>query len=231
MVESSTVIAGGITRESRSVGALALVFAFGCQEVPAPEGWEAETRSGELDKELPNFPLYYHGAGNFFDTADPANTLIGTYTFDMERGMNYEHVRYIDREIIAIHVFDLDPSDGTDPDREYLIDIDEKGKATGCALAPFPLPNVFSRDWWLHNDMVYQGTETINGFLADCWEGVVPEFGAPARYCNRADVYPDFAPLLKVVATFEFYDYFGRELESSDVSPSLFGLPKVCRDV
>lgn len=202
----------------------------GCME-PVDYGSDekALTTQGE-DLEFPNFPLHYRGVGVFRDLADPQNTLIGDYTFNMELGVNTEYVSYIDRDIIAMQVYDLDPSDGTDPDREYFIELDHRGKPESCSLAPFPIPNVFYRDWWLHNDMVYDGQEVVNGYVADCWSGAIPEFGgAPARFCNRADAYPNFAPLLKQVATFVFYDYNGKELAHHDTPKSHFKLPRVCR--
>lgn len=199
-----------------------------------PTGIDIEEKaisSGDTENlEFPNFPLFYSGIGVFQDTADPQNTLIGRYTFNMELGVNYEVVNYIDRDIISLPVYDLDPSDGTDPDREYLIELDDRGRAQSCALAEFPLPNVFSRDWWVHNNMIYQGQETINGYVADCWAGAIPEFGgAPARFCNRASEYPNYAPLLKQVVTFVFYDYNGHALSRHDTPRSLFKIPRICR--
>lgn len=200
----------------------------GCMQPTDYDSGQAQQASAADGLAFPNFPLYYSGIGVFHDLADPQNTLIGTYTFDMERGVNHEFVNYIDHNILAMHFYDLDPSDGTDPDREYFIELDERGRPESCSLAPFPLPNIFLRDWWLHNNMVYVGQETINGYLADCWEGVIPEFGAPARFCNRASVYPDFAPLEKQVATFVFRDYNG-EVLTKKPKPRLFKLPRVCR--
>jgi hypothetical protein len=185
------------------------------------------------DKAFPNFPLRYRGSGYFVDTANPAgNFLAQQYIFDMERGVNREVGTYIDREQLIFNVYDLDPSDGTDPDREYFV---QKNPATGqdeCVLNPFPLPNVFRREWWLQSNMHYVGTETINGFAADCWEGELPGAGLPAKFCNRADRYPDFAPVLKKIATFEFRDHYGEALSKQDApEPSFFKLPHLCRDL
>ncbi len=212
--------------------ALFLFFMLaGCDEFGEDYGHHAAAGTvsdDPEDKEFPEFPLYYTGTGVFFNELDPTDTLIGIYTYDMEEGVNHEIVHWVDRTIVAIMEYDLE---GDEPDREYWIDLDEKGRPTDCELAEFPLPNVFHRDWWLENDMVYEGTDEINGFAAHCWAGEMPEAGFPVRYCNRADVYPEFSPLLKQVAHFTFEDYDGRELEKSDIQPSLFKLPRECRDL
>jgi hypothetical protein len=202
----------------------------GTEEQPIEERQAAlDTDSG---KPFPNFPLRYRSSGRFQDVSTPPNRLVARYTFDMELGVNREEVAWVDRETLIFNVYDLDPSDGTDPDREYFI---EKNPTTGrleCTLNPFPLPNVFSRDWWLGNNMVYQGTETIEGWLADCWAGTVPGVGLEARFCNRADKYPNLAPLLKKLGPFEFFDYFGTPLEGREAPPpSFFRLPRICRDL
>jgi hypothetical protein len=200
----------------------------GPEEQPIDESQIALDTGG--GKPFPKFPLRYRGSGRFQDVSTPPNRLVARYTFDMELGVNREEVAWVDRETLIFNVYDLDPRDGTDPDREYFI---EENPATGkleCTLNPIPLPNVFSRKWWLSNNMVYQGTETIGGWLADCWAGAIPGIGLEVRFCNRADKYPNLAPLLKKLGPFEFFDHFGTALDRKEVPPpSFFKLPRICR--
>lgn len=182
------------------------------------------------DKPLPDFPLRYRGSGRFLHTEIPSFQLVAWYTFDMEVGVNRELATFIDREIEIFNVYDLDPSDGVDPDREYFIERDPLTGELHCTLNEPPLPNVFSRDWWLGNDMVYVGTETVSGFEADCWEGAIPGIGLPVKLCSRADRYPELALLLKALGPFEFYDHFGVSLEGETrPPPAYFKLPQVCK--
>jgi hypothetical protein len=205
-------------------------------EQPEQPGQSVDKTQAAFDsnggKTFPQFPLRYRSAGRFQDVSTPPNRLVARYVFDMELGVNREEVAWVDHETLIFNVYDLDPSDGTDPDREYFI---EKNPATGeleCTLNPFPLPNVFSRDWWLSNNMVYQGTATIEGWLADCWAGAIPGIGLEVRFCNRADKYPNLAPLLKKLGPFEFFDYFGTALTAAEAPPpSFFRLPRICRDL
>jgi hypothetical protein len=176
-----------------------------------PEGSARAALAG--DKPLPNFPLQYRGAGRFLHTEIPSFQLVARYTFDMERGVNREVATFIDHEIEIFNVYDLDPSDGVDPDREYFIERDPDTGDLTCTLNEPPLPNVFSRDWWLSNNMVYAGTEVVSGFEADCWTGAVPGIGLPVKLCSRADRYPELSLLLKKLGPFEFYDHFGVSLE------------------
>ncbi|HXU29950.1 MAG TPA: hypothetical protein VN851_05165, partial [Thermoanaerobaculia bacterium] len=128
------------------------------------------------------------------------------------------------------NVYDLDPSDGVDPDREYFIERDPQTGQLHCTLNQPPLPNVFSRDWWLGNDMVYVGTETVSGFTADCWTGAIPGIGLPVKLCSRADKYPELSLLLKKLGPFEFYDHYGVSLEGSNQPPpAYFKLPQICK--
>jgi hypothetical protein len=184
----------------------------------------------ETDKPLPNFPLRYRGTGRFQQVGVPTAQLVAFYTFDMERGVNREVATYVDREIEIFNVYDLDPSDGTDPDREYFIERNPDTGELECTLNEPALPNVFSRDWWLSNDMVYVGTETVSGFEADCWTGAVPGIGIPVKLCSRADKYPELALLLKKLGPFEFYDHLGFSLdESTQPPPAFFKLPQICK--
>jgi hypothetical protein len=124
----------------------------------------------------------------------------------------------------------MDPSDGDDPDREYFIERDQQTGKLRCTLNVPPLPNVFSRDWWLSNNMVYVGTEMVSGFEADCWTGAIPGIGLPVKLCSRADKYPELSLLLKQLGPFEFYDYFGVSLEDENAPPpAYFKLPQICK--
>jgi hypothetical protein len=184
----------------------------------------------KIDKPLPNFPLRYRGAGRFRHIEIPSFQLVATYTFDMEKGVNREVATFIDREIEIFNVYDMDPSDGIDPDREYFIERDQETGRLRCTLNEPPLPNVFSRDWWLSNNMVYTGTETVSGFEADCWTGAIPGIGLPVKLCSRADKYPELSLLLKQLGPFEFYDHFGVSLEGeSSPPPAYFKLPHICK--
>ena len=184
----------------------------------------------KVDKPLPNFPLRYRGAGRFRHAEIPSFQLVARYTFDMETGVNREVATFIDREIEIFNVYDMDPSDGVDPDREYFIERDPQTGELHCTLNVPPLPNVFSRDWWLSNNMVYAGTEMVSGFLADCWTGAVPGIGLPVKLCSRADKYPELSLLLKQLGPFEFYDHFGVSLEDENAPPpAYFKLPQICK--
>jgi hypothetical protein len=184
------------------------------------------------DKPLPNFPLRYRGAGRFRHAEIPSFQLVAHYLFDMEKGVNRELATYIDHEIEIYNVYDMDPSDGIDPDREYFLERDLETGEVHCTLNEPALPNVFSRDWWLGNDMEYIGTETVSGFEADCWAGVVPGIGFPVKLCSRADKYPELSLLLKKLGPFEFYDHFGVSLEGENQPPpAYFKLPQICKDL
>jgi hypothetical protein len=186
----------------------------------------------EVAKPLPNFPLRYRGAGRFLHTEIPSFQLVARYTFDLERGVNREVAAFIDREIEIFNVYDMDPSDGVDPDREYFIERDQQTGKLRCTLNEPPLPNVFSRDWWLSNNMVYAGTEMVSGFEADCWTGAIPGIGLPVKLCSRADKYPELSLLLKQLGPFEFYDYFGVSLEDEKAPPAAyFKLPQICKNL
>lgn len=188
------------------------------------------TRTGTVAKPLPNFPLRYRGAGRFLHTEIPSFQLVANYTFDMKAGVNHEVATFIDHEVEIFNVYDMDPSDGVDPDREYFIERDQQTGILHCTLNEPPLPNVFSRDWWLSNNMVYTGTEMVSGFEADCWTGAIPSIGLPVKLCSRADKYPELALLLKKLGPFEFYDHFGVSLEGeSSPPPSYFKLPQICK--
>lgn len=199
----------------------------------------AQTEKSEVDivqieaavsKPLPNFPLRYRGAGRFRHAEIPSFQLVARYTFDMEAGVNREMATFIDREIEIFNVYDMDPSDGVDPDREYFIERDQQTGELRCTLNEPPLPNVFSRDWWLSNNMVYVGTEMVSGFEADCWTGAVPGIGLPVKLCSRADKYPELSLLLKQLGPFEFYDHFGVSLEGENAPPpAYFKLPQICK--
>ena len=199
----------------------------------------AQTAKSEVDivqieaavsKPLPNFPLRYRGAGRFRHAEIPSFQLVARYTFDMEAGVNRELATFIDREIEIFNVYDMDPSDGVDPDREYFIERDQQTGELRCTLNEPPLPNVFSRDWWLSNNMVYAGTEMVSGFEADCWTGAVPGIGLPVKLCSRADKYPELSLLLKQLGPFEFYDHFGVSLEGGNAPPpAYFKLPQICK--
>src|SRR5262245_51747357 len=213
-----------------------LLAVVGCGPTESPA--EAPPRVGavgaalEADKPLPNFPLRYRGAGRFRHADIPSFQLVARYAFDMEAGVNREVATFIDREIEIFNVYDLDPSDGVDPDREYFIERNPETGELGCTLNEPPLPNVFSRDWWLGNDMVYVGTETVSGFEADCWTGAVPGIGIPVKLCSRADRYPELSLLLKQLGPFEFYDHFGVSLEGENAPPpAYFKLPQICKDL
>lgn len=183
-----------------------------------------------VDKPLPNFPLRYRGAGRFRHTEIPSFQLVAGYTFDMEKGVNHEVATFIDREIEIYNVYDMDPSDGVDPDREYFIERDQQTGVLHCTLNEPPLPNVFSRDWWLSNNMVYVGTEMVSGFVADCWTGAIPGIGLPVKLCSRADKYPELSLLLKKLGPFEFYDHYGVSLEGGNAPPpAYFKLPQICK--
>lgn len=184
----------------------------------------------KVDKPLPNFPLRYRGAGRFLHTEIPSFQLVARYTFDMQAGVNREVATFIDHEIEIFNVYDMDPSDGVDPDREYFIDRDPRTGELHCTLNEPPLPNVFSRDWWLGNNMMYSGTEVVSGFEADCWTGAVPGIGLPVKLCSRADKYPELSLLLKKLGPFEFYDHFGESLEGENAPPpAYFKLPQICK--
>ncbi|MHC5937261.1 hypothetical protein [Nostoc sp.] len=187
-----------------------------------------EALKNQTAKAFPNFPLVYFGSGRFKEVGNPRNQLVSTYEFDIKQGVNRELAYYIDKEVLIYNVYDLDPSNGTDPDKEYFIQKDPKTGVTTCTLNPLPLPNVFSRDWWLANNMVYKGTTTINGFAADCWTGVILGTKIPVRFCNRSDKYPEFAPILKKIATFEFYDHYGEFREKFSYPTDFFKVPEVC---
>lgn len=212
-----------------------LVASTGCGPMEAP-GEEAsqveEARAAVVNKPLPSFPLRYSGAGRFRHTEIPSFQLVARYTFDMDRGVNRELATFIDHEVEIYNVYDMDPSDGVDPDREYFVERDQQTGQLHCTLNEPPLPNVFSRAWWLTNDMVYVGTETVSGFVADCWTGAIPGVGLPVKLCSRADKYPELSLLLKQLGPFEFYDHFGTELDThNDPPPSYFKLPQICKDL
>lgn len=207
-----------------SLVALACLLPGACDVPRDDAAGEVELRSGLA---FPEFPLYYRGSGRFREVGVPQHQLVATYEFDMEIGVNREVARYVDREVLIFNVFDLDPSDGVDPDREYFVSVDPETGDEGCALSPFPIPNVFSRDWWLSQGLVYQGPDTIEGWPAECWEGGSPGF--PVRFCNRADVYPEFAPVLKKIGAFEFYDFYGEEAQANDHPKKFWKLPKSCQ--
>lgn len=211
-----------------------LLASTGCGPVESPPEGAARVDTAEAaivaGKPLPNFPLRYRGAGRFQHTEIPSFQLVAQYTFDMEKGVNHEFATYIDHEVEIYNVYDLDPSDGIDPDREYFIERDPVTGAEHCTLNNPPLPNVFSRDWWLGNNMVYTGTETVSGFEADCWTGAVPGAGIPVKLCSRADKYPELSLLLKQLGPFEFYDHFGVALDNAkSPPPSYFKLPAICK--
>lgn len=214
---------------TRALSTLAVVAVLaGCQEAPPSA---TEVRESAADLPFPEFPLVYSGSGYFREIGNPEGDLVSTYDFDMIRGVNREIAYYIDRRILIYNVYDLDPSDGTDPDREYFVSEDPDTGEITCEANPFPLPNVFSRAWWLGNDMVYEGPDVINGFDAECWSGEVPDLGVPVRFCNRADVYPGFAPLQKQLGSFVFYDFHGEEREQRDYKRRFWRLPRACRDL
>jgi hypothetical protein len=179
-----------------------------------------------VGKPLPNFPLRYRGAGRFRHAEIPSFQLVARYTFDMEAGVNREVATFIDREVEIFNVYDMDPSDGVDPDREYFIERDQQTGELHCTLNEPPLPNVFSRDWWLSNNMVYVGTEMVSGFEADCWTGAVPGIGLPVKLCSRADKYPELSLLLKKLGPFEFYDHYGVSLEGENAPPPAYFNPR-----
>lgn len=188
--------------------------------------------ASETSKPLPSFPLRYRGAGRFQNVEDPTSQLVAFYTFDMERGVNREVAVFLDREIEIFNVYDMDPSDGVDPDREYFVERDQQTGELRCTLNEPALPNVFSRDWWLSTDMVYVGTETVSGFEADCWVGAIPGIGLPTKLCSRADRYPELSLLLKKIGPFEFHDHFGVSLEGQNQPPpAFFKLPRVCKNL
>ncbi|KAF3890234.1 MULTISPECIES: hypothetical protein [Nostocales] len=187
-----------------------------------------EALKNQTAKAFPNFPLVYFGSGRFKEVGNPQNQLVSTYEFDMNLGVNRELAYYIDKEVLIYNVYDLDPGDGKNPDKEYFIQKDPNTKVSTCTLNPFPLPNVFSRDWWLANNMVYEGTTTINSFAVDCWKGMIPGTEIPARFCNRADKYPEFAPILKKIGTFEFYDHYGESREEGSYPTDFFKVPQLC---
>ena len=86
--------------------------------------------------------------------------------------------------------------------------------------------------WWLGNDMVFVGTETVSGFEADCWAGAIPGIGLPVKLCSRADKYPELALLLEKLGPFEFYDHFGVSLDGENLPPpALFKLPQICKEL
>jgi hypothetical protein len=200
------------------------------REVHRESGGEAVSAAVEGDKPLPSVPLRYRGAGRFRHAEIPSFQLVARYTFDMEVGVNREVATFIDGEIEIFNVYDMDPSDGADPDREYFIERDQQTGELHCTLNEPPLPNVFSRDWWLSNDMVYVGTETVSGFEADCWEGAIPDISLPVKLCSRADKYPELALLLKELGPFEFYDHYGVSLEGEPTPPpAYFKLPQICK--
>ena len=195
---------------------------------------QAQTAKGaaavKIDKPLPNFPLRYRGAGRFLHTEIPSFQLVARYTFDMKAGVNRELATFLDHEIEIFNVYDMDPSDGVDPDREYFIERDPQTGELHCTLNEPPLPNVFSRAWWLSNNMVYVGTEVVSGIEADCWTGAVPGIGLPVKLCSRADKYPELSLLLKKLGPFEFYDHFGVSLDDENAPPpAYFKLPQICK--
>ncbi len=211
-----------------------LVTVIGCGSPEAPIDETAQVNGARAalvtDKPLPNFPLRYRGAGRFRHTDIPSFQLVARYTFDMERGVNREVATFIDHEIEIFNVYDLDPSDGTDPDREYFIERDPGTGELHCTLNEPALPNVFSRAWWAGNNMVYTGTEEVSGFQADCWAGEVPGAGIPVKLCSRADRYPELSLLLKKLGPFEFYDHYGVALDEQDTPPpAYFKLPQICK--
>lgn len=212
-----------------------LLAATGCRPMEAPvEEEEAPVDTARqalvASKPFPNFPLRYRGAGRFRHADIPSFQLVASYTFDMEKGVNHEFATFIDHEVEIYNVYDMDPSDGVDPDREYFIQRDPQTGNPSCTLNVPPLPNVFSRAWWLSNDMVYTGTETVSGFQADCWAGAIPGAGIPVKLCSRADKYPELSLLSKVLGPFEFYDHFGVELDGAHAPPpASFKLPQICK--
>jgi hypothetical protein len=209
---------------------LACQIAAGAQTISIADALPLGTVAAvEVGKPLPNFPLHYRGAGRFLHVEIPSFQLVARYAFDMEAGVNRETATFIDREIEIFNVYDMDPSDGVDPDREYFIERDQQTGKLRCTLNEPPLPNVFSRDWWLGNNMVYVGTEMVSGFEADCWAGAVPGIGLPVKLCSRADKYPELSLLLKQLGPFEFYDYFGESLAGENTPPAYFKLPQICK--
>ena len=108
---------------------------------------DAVSAAVKVDKPLPNFPLRYRGAGRFLHTEIPSFQLVARYTFDMEAGVNHEVATFIDHEVEIFNVYDMDPSDGVDPDREYFVERDQQTGELHCTLNEPPLPNVFSRNW------------------------------------------------------------------------------------
>jgi hypothetical protein len=186
----------------------------------------------KIDKPLPNFPLRYRGAGRFLHTEIPSFQLVARYTFDMRAGVNREVATFIDHEIEIFNVYDMDPSDGVDPDREYFVERDPQTGERALHAERASSPKVFSRDWWLSNNMVYAGTEMVSGFEADCWNGAVPGIGLPVKLCSRADKYPELSLLLKKLGPFEFYDHFGVSLEGENAPPpAYFKLPQICKNL
>src|SRR6187455_2274878 len=94
--------------------------------------WASVSAAVEVDKPLPSFPLRYRGAGRFRHAEIPSFQLVARYTFDMEAGVNREVATFIDREIEIFNVYDMDPSDGVDPDREYFIERDQQTGELHC---------------------------------------------------------------------------------------------------
>lgn len=93
-----------------------------------------EALKNQTAKEFPNFPLVYFGSGRFKEVGNPQNQLVSTYEFDMKQGINRELAYYIDKEVLIYNVYDLDPSDGKDPDKEYFIQKDPNTGVTSCTL-------------------------------------------------------------------------------------------------
>lgn len=147
-------------RRGQALGCVALVLLVSLPPVSvraqtAKSEGDAVSAAVKVDKPLPDFPLRYRGAGRFRHAEIPSFQLVASYTFDMETGVNREVATFIDREIEIFNVYDMDPSDGVDPDREYFIERNQQTGELHCTLNEPPLPNVFSRDWWLSNNIVY----------------------------------------------------------------------------
>ena len=112
-------------RREQLLPCVALVLVVSLPWAPA-QAQTAKSEGGaagaavKVDKPLPNFPLRYSGAGRFLHTEIPSFQLVARYTFDMKAGVNREVATFIDHEIEIFNVYDMDPSDGVDPDREYL---------------------------------------------------------------------------------------------------------------
>ena len=184
------------------------------------------------DKPLPNFPLRYSGAGRFLHTEIPSFQLVARYTFDMEAGVNREVATFIDREIEIFNVYDMDPSDGVDPDREYFIERDHQTGELHCTLKRAASPQRVQPRLVAgqrHGVRRHRDGERLRGRRRT---GAVPGIGLPVKLCSRADKYPELSLLLKKLGPFEFYDHFGVSLEDENAPPpAYFKLPQICKDL